>query len=697
MIIRWAAVLLLLLTAGCDNSPKEHKPADKAAFSNYRETGDVDDIAGHGYLRLLAPRFDSDKALPRDGVPMEEYHEQAEAFAHSLNLTPVWVYVDKFADLIPALNKGRGDLIVTNLTSTDSREQKVDFSVPLASINEVLVLPAKHAVVKAGHLKGLRIAAPKGTSYLETARRLAARPNGPAVQVLPGGESDEDLIDGVARGKYRAVIIDSNMANVLLRGRKDVRRGPVVTRGRNIGWAVRADNQGLLRRLNEYLISHRVRESRDDKQKRSWAQIRKAGVLRVITSNNPASYFLWRGELMGFDYDLMKHFADKHHLRMSILVRDTPDAMFKALKEGRGDVIAASLTVTPRRKREGLMFSRRYLEVTEQVIGRSDEKKMADLAALKGRTLAVNPQSSFYETLKSLQKKGAGFHIRKVPDATTEQLIVGVADGDYDLTVADSHMASLESTYRDDIKPLIDLGGKQDIAWVLRPGETRLKSELDRYIGKEYRSLFYNVTFNRYFRQPKNIRTHQKFRVVPGKNLSPYDNLVKKLSDGKNHDYDWRLLVSQMYQESHFNPQARSFAGARGLMQVLPRTAKQFGYDDLDKPANGIGAGVSYLDWLWDRFPDSLPLDVHIYFTLAAYNAGQGHVQDARRLARRIGKNPDLWFGNVEKAMLLLSHRKYARQARFGYVRGSEPVQYVRDIRDRYLQYLRVTGGASSP
>ena len=157
------------------------------------------------------------------------------------------------------------------------------------------------------------------------------------------------------------------------------------------------------------------------------------------------------------------------------------------------------------------------------------------------------------------------------------------------------------------------------------------------------------------------------------------------------HGFDWLMITAQMYQESHFDPLTRSFSGAEGLMQVMPLTARQLGYQNLTDPAEGIGAGVAYLDWLEGRFPARLDLAEKTYFGLAAYNAGFGHVEDARRLAQRLGKDPDRWFGNVEEAMALLSHPRYARQARYGYVRGQETVQYVRDIRARYLGYLSAT------
>ena len=160
----------------------------------------------------------------------------------------------------------------------------------------------------------------------------------------------------------------------------------------------------------------------------------------------------------------------------------------------------------------------------------------------------------------------------------------------------------------------------------------------------------------------------------------------------EQYGFDWRLLVAQMYQESRFDPQAKSWAGALGLMQVLPRTARQMGFDgDLADPEIGIHAGVKYMAWMRERFDPELPVLDRMWFTLAGYNAGAEHVRDARRLARKKGWSSKRWFGNVERAMLLLSQRKYARKARHGFVRGREPVNYVRQIKQRYEAYVRLT------
>ncbi|ASK34059.1 ABC transporter substrate-binding protein [Alcanivorax sp. N3-2A] len=657
--------------------------------AQYTETGDLDALRERGVLRLLAPRFDEELGLVREGIPLQEFREQAERMAESLGLEPRWVYADSFEQLGVMLNDGRGDIIVTNYSVTRERSESMAFCTPVAVIREYLVVNADRQGDTLASLGKLRIAVPRGTAYAETAAALAGESEAISVNSLTGDLSDEQLLQGVSDGVYGATIIDGNFIDSLLLGFDDLRKGPVVNPRRRIAWAVREDNKDLRAAVNQFIVSHHVGAELQSPERRDWAAIKASGVLRVLTSNNPASYFLWRGELMGFDYDLMRNFAKQHDLRVRMVVKNSASELFEALEAGEGDVIAASMTVTEQRREQGWRFSKRYLEINEQIIGRSDEEPFESAQALTDRTVAVAPDSAFLGTLEALREDGVAVRIAARPDASTEMLIQQVADGDTDLTMADSHLAALESTYRDDIQPLWTLAGTREIAWGLRQDQSALAGRLNAYISRNYRGLFYNVTYNRYFREPKTIEVHERYRVEAGKQISPYDDLVKKyaLSSG----LDWRLLLSQMYQESRFNPDARSFAGAQGLMQIMPRTARQFGYDDPHDPEQGVAAGVTYLDWLERRFPQRLELAQRIYFALAAYNAGHGHVEDARRLAQRLGKDPDVWFGNVESAMLLLSQPGYARQARYGYVRGSEPVKYVREIRNRYLGYVEFT------
>ncbi|WP_240687508.1 transporter substrate-binding domain-containing protein [Alcanivorax sp. 24] len=677
----WLWLCLLGLTA-CSDSVE-------GPFRNYTETGDLADIQEHGVLRLLAPRFDAEEEFVWEGVPTSEYRLEAEALAESLGLKPRWVYADDYAELSVMLNAGQADLIVTHYSRTDQRRERLSFCTPLAVVREVLVLPADRVGMSVADLGPLIIAAPRGTAYLETAQNLARRHDNIEVDWVSGALSEDELLRGITRGQYDAVIMDEPLFNALSIDYPELRSGPVVQPRRAIAWAVRKGNPDLREAVNRYIVAHRIKASEQEPEQRDWPAILNSGVLRVITSNNPASYFMWRGELMGFDYDLIRDFAQRYDLRLSMVVRDGPEQMLAALENGEGDVIAASMTVTPARRGKGWHYSQPYLEVHEQIIGPASAPPFKDLSELAGRTVTVAAGSAFLETLRALQNDGIGVEIEVRQNVSSEILMDRVAKGELDLTIADSHLVSMEKGYRDDLNVLWTLRQPRRIAWGLRERQPQLRHQLNDYIKRVREGRFYRTTFERYFQGQPTPSSLTAERVEPGKPISAYDDLVRE--QALKHGFDWLMVTAQMYQESHFDPEVRSFSGAEGLMQVMPLTARQLGYENLADPVQGIGAGVAYLNWLEGRFPAHLDLAEKTYFGLAAYNAGYGHVEDARRLAQRLGKDPDRWFGNVEEAMALLSHPRYARQARYGYVRGQETVQYVRDIRARYLGYLSAT------
>ena len=396
---------------------------------------------------------------------------------------------------------------------------------------------------------------------------------------------------------------------------------------------------------------------------------------------------------MGFEYELARRFAKRLGVRLEMIVTPSREALNEWLLEGKGDMVAASITIPEDEKDSPLRYSRPYDKVYELVVGRSAENEVEDIKQLKNRSFHVRKSSSYWRTLSELNKThGIGLKIIPVPEyEETEEIIAKVAAGEYDLTIADSNILDIELTWRDDIKSILNLGEEVDHGWVVREGTEKLLEAINHYIRKEYRGEFYNITRRKYFEKSKTIKKRLEQRVDGGNQntLSPYDEFAKEYA-GKYH-FDWRMIVAQMYQESRFNPNAKSWAGARGLMQVMPRTAKQLGVKDIKDPKQSVEAGVKYLDWLRDRFDSELPVKDRMWFTLAAYNAGAGHVHDARSLARKMGWQSNRWFGNVEQAMLLLSKRKYSKKAKHGYVRGSEPVKYVRQIRDRYLAYVKLT------
>ena len=693
----WIVVCCALLACGEAPETADGRVASKVAADEssqetppYIETGDLDALRERGVLRLIAPRFDGADALPREGISVQAYQRLAETFAEELGLNAQWIFVDDFDDLIPALQQGRGDLVVTNLAVTDTRSQQVAFSRAINQVDEIVVAPTTAGIETLDDLAGVTVSVPQGTSYVSSLQKLLQNnPEQFELSLLPSSSSDADVLDALESGEVAASVLDSDIARQLLSQYPGLSAGPIVKRHRSIAWAVRSDSVQLLQGLNQFLVSHHLSQSARVVEKRDWSAIKRSGRLRVLTLNNPASYFMWRGDLMGFDYDLIRQFAHQQDLELAVVMKPSIEALFDALRQGEGDVIAASISASDKRRSQGLKFSKAYLKVDEILVARTGALQVSSLEQLEGKRLGVNPETVFYDRMQQWQQS-INLDVLEYPGLATEQLLDKLRDGEFDATLADSHLLAIETAHDSDLAEVLTLEKGGDIAWVVRPEQKQLLDRLNGFISKEYRGLFYNVTYNKYFKNKRNIRKHSERRVEPGQALSPFDNIVKPLA--KDYGMDWRLVISQMYQESRFDPAAESFAGALGLMQVLPRTGKEMGYTRLSQPEQGIKAGLAYMNWLKDRFPGEMEFQERIYFTLAAYNAGAGHVRDARRLAKQLGLDPNRWFEHTEKAMLLLSQRKYHKNARFGYVRGSEPVRYVREIRDRYLSYIAVAG-----
>ncbi len=690
------ALTVGFLVSGCEAEEGSQDSPTPSAFvasaPTYLETGDLSALTSRGYLRVLSPPHASVEHLPRQGFPHDLEEELLESLASSLDLKLAQVTVNGLDELIPSLLEGKGDLIAANFTVTPERKTHIAFSVPVTIVREQLVTrQSDETLSKPADLKGRTIVVLRSSSFWDTALGLKKKYPGIQVQEAPAHLDLEQILDGVARGDFDVTVADSNLMPAVLTYRTDLKSAFDLTEERPVAWGVRPDSPALLAALNTFLTKAKLAHSRPSVSREDLAGIKKHGVLRVLTRNNPATYFLWRGELLGFEYELARHFAKKHKLLVEMVVPPSREDLIPWLLEGKGDVIAASMTISSEREAQGVAFSRPYFKASEIVVTRADEPddRLKGPEDFAGRTFVVRRSSSYWQTLEALKGQGIALTLEAAPEGLeTEEIIAKVATGEYDLTVADSHLLDIELTWREDIRAAFPVSDPKSHGWAMRVSNPELRDAINQYMQKEYRGLFYNITLKKYFKNPHTIRTHIEFRASHTGELSPYDGLVQQYAG--QFGFDWRLVVAQMYQESRFNPDARSWAGAVGLMQVLPRTAKSIGFHDVRTPDDGIHAGVKYLDWVRDRFDPELPVEDRMWFTLAAYNAGHGHVRDARQLARKLGLNPNRWFRNVEKAILLLSKRKYARQARHGYCRGAEPVKYVREIKRRYEAYLQV-------
>ena len=356
--------------------------------------------------------------------------------------------------------------------------------------------------------------------------------------------------------------------------RNDFKVAINLTNERALAWGVRKDNKQLLKTLNRYLNQQQLVKKQESIFLDDLDGIKKRKILRVLTRNNAASYFLWRGELLGFEYELVKAFAKKHQLRLEVIVVPSHEDLIPMLIEGKGDMIAAFMTATKEREKQGIKFSRHHHLASEMIVTRSGDTSLNKPEDLAGRSIYVRRSSAYWKTLENLKSQGINFNLNEAPETMeTEEIIAKVASGEYDLTLSDSHMLDIEMTWREDIKAAFPLGEPRKNAWAVRAKDSRLLAAINKFIKEEYKGLFYNVTYKKYFKNSRKIKQHKQERIDlnPDGAISPYDKLIKTYAE--QYGFDWRIIVSQMYQESRFNPKAKSWAGAKGLMQVMPRTA----------------------------------------------------------------------------------------------------------------------------
>lgn len=678
-------LLLLSLIAGCGQEDSQtQSDTEKTApppASAKKQTPD------NAFRVILRP--DSVAFLPRNAEPVRIDREIAQGLARELERPYQPVVVEDYASMIDRLLAREGDIIAASMTITEARAKRVLFSIPYTHVDELLIVPAANKAAEAWQdLNGKTLCARRGSSYVETLNRMKQDGVDLKINVQPEDRDTEEIVDQVASGGCPATVVDSHYWNSIKRHFDNLQSLRPLAEDRPIALAMRPDDRDLKKRVDQYLVKRALTGQRDTFYTDDLPGLKERKRLRMITRNSATTFYLHRGSPFGFEYELVKRFADQHDLRLDIVIPDDNESLIPWLNEGRGDVVAAMLTITPRRL-EDAAFTRPYFYDKEVVVAR-EKDNIENIRDLAGRTVHVRKSSSYYRTVQGLQETVPDINIELAPeDMQTDEILRKVAEGEWDLTICNLDLLQVEQTYGSAIKAALTVDESNKIGWAVRKDNRKLLQALNRFIKEEYRGLFYNMRKERYFENPKTIaRAEDEWRMDRSGQISPYDELVKKYAN--RHDLDWRLIVSQMYQESRFNPKKQSWAGARGLMQLLPRAAREVGVEgNLYDPENSIKAGVLYLRRMINLLDPKLPMSERIRFGLVSYNAGRGHMLDARRLARKQGLNPDLWYENTEKAMLMLSQRKYYSKSRFGYVRGSEPVDYVRDIEDRYFSYIQ--------
>jgi peptidoglycan lytic transglycosylase F len=431
--------------------------------------------------------------------------------------------------------------------------------------------------------------------------------------------------------------------------------------------------------------------------------IQKRGYLNALVDNNSISYFIYKGVPMGYDYELLQLFAKHINVSLKINVTTGIGKAIGKLNRGEGDILAFPLTITKRR-RQYLAFTRPHFNSYQVLVQRKPDNwrnltldqinnaMLRNPADLIGKKVHVLRHSSFVDRLENLSEEVGGDIIIKEDTANSEseELIKQVAKGQIDLTVADHSIAAVNAAYYPNIDINTILSLPQQIAWGVRTNSPNLLNAFNEWLDQIKQEPTFMVIYNRYYKSPhtSRIRMNSDYSSLGGNKLSPYDDLIRE--GAETLGWDWRLLAAVIYQESQFEPDNESWAGAKGLMQLMPETAERFGATNVDDPKESLRAGVRYLKYL-DNFWQKTIQDQNerLKFVLASYNAGLGHIIDAQSLAIKYGKNPSVWENNVEEFLLKKSLPEFFQDSvvKQGYCKCEEPVNYVTKVLDRYEQY----------
>ena len=424
--------------------------------------------------------------------------------------------------------------------------------------------------------------------------------------------------------------------------------------------------------------------------------------LKALVIYSPTSYFMYRGKIMGFEYELLERLAKNLKMELEVIVCNDVDSLIPYLQQGKADIIAHGLTITPQRK-EKVSFTDKLFECQPVLIQRKpnnwrqltqnqlDDKLIRSSNQLVGDTISIRKNSSYKERIDSLNNKlGNKFYINLLDGSySTDKIIDMVNEEDIKYTIADDYKAKILTAFTPSLDINTPLSSKQKIAWAVRKESKNLLNSLNRELRQAKKKVDYYVIFNKYFKNRSYFKQRIKspFYSLSNNQISEYDDLIKQSAD--RIGWDWRLLASLIYQESRFNPEAQSWAGAKGLMQMMPETAKMLGLEDAANPEKNIIAGSTYLQKIYNRFKNISDENQRIKFTLASYNSGYGHILDAQRLAKANGKDPNTWDDSVDMMILALQNPEiyHKPEVRYGYAMGKETYNYVSEIYQRYGHY----------
>ncbi len=430
--------------------------------------------------------------------------------------------------------------------------------------------------------------------------------------------------------------------------------------------------------------------------------INESNTIKVILTNSPVSYFIYKGEPMGFQYELATRFAKDQGLEIEVVLAESIQGATDLLLLGEGDILATGLTMSQERL-EIMGFSDRIYSTHQVLVQKKPDnwmrmskhninrKMTRDVLDLEDDSIHVKNGSVFKDRIENLSDEiGAPIHILESEDTvSTEDLMKEVSLGIIKYTVVDDNTALLGQMFYDNLDIETPLSFSQQVAWAVRKESPLLEKAMNDWIAESKKTGLRNILYNKYFGESRAVerRLASPYTYIEKGKLSPYDDIIKEYAE--EIGWDWRLLAAQIFKESRFDPKAKSWVGAQGLMQLMPRTAAAYHISNLTDPRESINGGTTHIQWLTGLFEDKIEDSFERQkFIIGSYNVGHGHVFDAQRLAEKYGKDPQNWE-DVSGFLLKNSNAKYYHDpvVKYGYCRGIEVVTYVERIYEIYNLY----------
>ncbi len=410
--------------------------------------------------------------------------------------------------------------------------------------------------------------------------------------------------------------------------------------------------------------------------------------LRVATRTGPTTYFVENGIEAGFEYELVSAFADYLDVELELHRQDNIKDIIDKTSLGGIHLAAAGLAETPLRQNK-LRFSQSYFEVQAVIIYRSGENKPRTTQDLIGKSIAVIKDSAHAEILSEIKNDLPQLEWVEMPNVESLDFLEMVRDFHFDYAVVDSHEFDVNRQLFPSLSQGLSIGNSQPMAWAVMKGDLAdsLLSKINDFLEISQENGLLDSLIDKYYGNHSDISrgSAATFAKRVDNILPKYLDLIQKVASDEG--IDWQLLAAISYQESHWNPNATSHTGVRGMMMLTLVTMHELGFDSRLDPEQSLRGGTRYFKSLYNRLPERITDPDRTNFALAAYNVGLGHLEDARVITQRQGKNPDLW-SDVQLHLPLLQKRRWYSKTKYGFARGQEPVDYVENIR-HYESYLR--------